>query len=847
MIPLNLNANKSKFFTKSDNGSIFPISPLLCSEIIVQYSDLQHMRIFKDSNCCYVYDKSQGIYVKFSLDYLKTLLRKLLKETKYENLYSYSYVTKVFNNLTIGSLSFPGFPSFDKGYVVFNNGILHLSSQFFTDHNPALFLSSKLPFDFDPEATCPLFNQFLLEICSGYLDRTQFLKAWMNVILYQRVSFQVFFVMVGPGASGKSTLATLATALTGKEATVTTSLRSLHKDPFELTNLGGKKLILLSDSERYQGDLQILKQIVGCDSLQGRIKFVQGSQEVTPEGIITVISNSPLVSKDNSNALTRRMRTFRTDKIFTERIPYLYYKDPVWLGRLSEELPGIFNEINSLSENQVYDLVVHMDKNVKSLHLIQDEHNQYINHLLHWVQEEITQGQGIYIGYKPPKSYKSLLDDTSRKNLYPAYISWCERKNIPYENHIKFTYDLLDILAQEGYKCEKVRRSKGMFVTGIDLREDVLDRDYLLGSQNENLQDIKPEELYQGYMKLLGSTELKQVINQETKESISEEIAIKITDEITKETKINTKEYYEKMLEQVKRGKDIINNFGIVPYSYKPLGVSPRIVPVNYGKTINGVKRYLREYAYILAGERCRALGYDIELVDVDLKSCYTSILLGLYPHYLKKIQDVIEKEGLWKHIEGEFKKRGKSEFYNKDSVKICTYSSFFQGGNKAMMEGIMDHHRKSLGMTPSQFRESSLYEEFHEKARGVVGEMQNSDIVLTMRELSTRVKEEYLGKEMKGPTGHSYKVTEESFKTAYPNLLQSYEFMLISQSVMGTLKRYNSVELIGHYHDGVVLAVPLDQKERVLESLQEELNKVRIKLGLSYKLDFEVKTVFRI
>jgi phage/plasmid-associated DNA primase len=839
MIPLDLNLKRNKFYTKSLEGSIFPITPLLCSELLTKHSDLKHMRIFKDSSCCYVYDKSLGIYVKFSLDYLKTIIRKLLEETNMEKIYSYYYVTKVFNNLSIGPLSFPGSPSFDKGFIVFQNGTLHIPSRSFSSHSPDHFLNTSLPFIYDPNATSPLFNSFLLEVSSGHFDRVNFLKSWLNVIVFQKIFFQVFFVIVGPGASGKSTLAALATALAGKEGTITTSLRSLHHDPFELTNLSGKKLILLSDSERYQGDLQIIKQIVGCDSLQGRTKFIQGSQEVIPEGIVTVVSNSPLSSKDNSNALTRRMRSFSTEKIFIERVPFLIFKDGSWVGVLSGELPGIFNEVYNMDEDTVYQNIVHMAQTVKSLEVLQIDQNQYINHLLHWVQEEVTLGPGAYIGYKPMKNYRNLLDDTSRRNLYPAYISWCERKNIPFDNHQRFTYDIVLTLTQEGYVCEKIRKSKGMYITGVTLKDEICDRDYLLGSQTE-----LETELYKEYMKILETSELKETLNKAIKGSLSEEIAIKLTNELTKETKINSEKFYGKMFSQFKRGIDIINNHGIVPYSYKSLGVSPRIIPTNYGKSINGVKRNLREYAYGLAVEKC---GLEVELIDVDLKSCYTSILLGLYPHYLSKIQKVIEKEGLWKYIEGEFKKRGKSEYFNKDSVKICTYSSFFQGGNRAMMEGILDNNRRNLGLTPSEFKESSFYEEYHEKARGVVGEMQNSDIVLTMRELSTQIKEEFLGKEMKGPTGHTYMVTEETFKTAYPNYLQSYEFSLISKSVLGTIERYKMVELIGHYHDGVVLAVPAEKREIILETLQNELNKVRLNFKLSYKLEFELKAVYRV
>jgi phage/plasmid-associated DNA primase len=58
------------------------------------------------------------------------------------------------------------------------------------------------------------------------------------------------------------------------------------------------------------GDLSVLKQIVSEDALRGRVKSIQGKLEINVEGTVVLISNFPLVSKDTSNAIHRRLRTF---------------------------------------------------------------------------------------------------------------------------------------------------------------------------------------------------------------------------------------------------------------------------------------------------------------------------------------------------------------------------------------------------------------------------------------------------------------------------------------------------------------------------------------------------------
>ena len=60
-----------------------------------------------------------------------------------------------------------------------------------------------------------------------------------------------------------------AIAFIGKESAITTSLKVLNSDRFEITNLVGKKLISIVDSTFYKGDVSVLKMLTGGDSLMG--------------------------------------------------------------------------------------------------------------------------------------------------------------------------------------------------------------------------------------------------------------------------------------------------------------------------------------------------------------------------------------------------------------------------------------------------------------------------------------------------------------------------------------------------------------------------------------------------
>ncbi len=94
------------------------------------------------------------------------------------------------------------------------------------------------------------------------------------------------------------------------------------------------------------------------------------------------------------------------------------------------------------------------------------------------------------------------------------------------------------------------------------------------------------------------------------------------------------------------------------------MGVSPRLLPVAYVQSINNSKRALRHQAYQQLGQFLYERG--LVLLDLDLTSGYTSILLGLYPQDLEAIQRAIEGPGLWKYIQSEFIRNGKGDDVHK-------------------------------------------------------------------------------------------------------------------------------------------------------------------------------------
>lgn len=404
---------------------------------------------------------------------------------------------------------------------------------------------------------------------------------------------------------------------------------------------------------------------------------------------------------------------------------------------------------------------------------------------------------------------------------------------------------------------KKKQTKDGVFLIGIVLKEWVFNRDSLYGgplsieapkeervpsNTRKKLSETRVAEvLYDQYFSLLKATKKKKFLNKEIKRKrLNKQEIIQI---YLKETKISkpSKVYLDRLDKVIDRNLMKLEAHGGIPYRYKHMGTSPRILPVRYGNTINNTKRIVRNKVY----EQMASVLTDSVIIDYDLKSCYTSILLGLYPSPLEEIQKAIETKGLWAHVEDEFKQNEVHHHWNKPAVKICVYSSFFLGGNKAMMNGILESFRNDIGISQSEFRDLDVYEGLYEQASQVVKVMQNSSIITDFRDVAQQIKEENMNDYLIGPTGHKYLVNDHTFISAYPNYLQSYEFFLLSSTTLSLLSKFKQCEVIGHYHDGNTLLVPRDLQEEVNIFFIKEVERFGNELGLQYKQGLEIKKVY--
>lgn len=859
---LYLNATKTDFWDH-DKRKSNRCSPRESAKILLAKSSLEFSKFFIEFDVYCIYDDDIHVYVEYTKIGFVLIVAQILELADHPSLTDYDYVKKVVDNLGLNKkYAKLGYPSASTNFLVFNNCMYDIQHKCTREFDKQELIFSYLPFEYNGNTSMPVFLGYLKDFCAGYTDRVEFVRCFLFIVIHGPGPLQLFFHFYGAGGSGKSTLANIAQCLAGKKSCITTSLKKISQDQFEAINLANRKLIIISENEKWSEDTSVLKNISGGDTLAGRKKHVQGSFEVIISGVLAIFNNSKFNTRDDTGAIERRIKPFRADAKIKEKKDLLRYSiRDGWVGDLVEEIPAILNWINDRDKKDVYTFMGDITKSVPSFSSEYEQNKVTFNPVLSWIQDEIVPGKGLYLGMKSKSTVRDDIDAKQRRTLYPAYQRWCDRQGFKPISRMKFASSIEMYLDQLGIKATLKRKGAGQFLTNIDLHEKVFLLDYQAGSPMwyegrevitdngspgyvQNTDSFHPAiggNLREKYIDKLKTSPLKVALNKVCVENMTDSIIPELLNTFSSATLLKDKTYLDSVNKQITDGVHNIREHGGIPYKWKGCGNSPRLIPEKYGKSINFTKRVVRDKSYQIMGKEANKLGYTI--VDVDITSCYLGVLLGLRAAELNTIVLMVETSNIWKEIEKQFTQVGKGHMYNKAAVKVCVYASYFLGGSKAMRVGIHENIRKEAGLVPKDYKNSSYYEDSDKIADDVITVMRTSEIIAQLKDTSITLHKAYVGGIITGPTGDSWIVTEHNWRNVYPNYLISFEIALLGKSTLNVIEKYPSVEIIGHYHDGCVLIIPTDEYDSIIKYHQDQIAKVGNDLGLQYTQKLEVKT----
>ena len=230
----------------------------------------------------------------------------------------------------------------DKTTINCLNGELSWTGETWTlqGHCREHYRTTQIPVAYDVTATAPRFEQFLFEVFDGDQDSDEKQVLVCEAIGYTLLSstkYEKFFLLIGPGANGKSVLMDVVAELVGLPNVVAVQ-PSQFENRFQRAHLHNK--LMNSVTELAQGaeihDAQ-LKAIVSGEITTAEHKH-KPPFDFQPYSTCWFGSNHMPHTRDFSDALFRRAVILPFNRVFSESEQDKNLKD-----KLKTELPGILN------------------------------------------------------------------------------------------------------------------------------------------------------------------------------------------------------------------------------------------------------------------------------------------------------------------------------------------------------------------------------------------------------------------------------------------------------------------------------------------------------------------------
>jgi putative DNA primase/helicase len=197
-----------------------------------------------------------------------------------------------------------------------------------------------VPVAFDPAAKCPRWKSCLREVCGGDRDLIRYLRRAVGYTLTANTDEQVFFMINGPGGTGKGAFVNTIREMLGElgQNTPFATFLAKHFEPIpaDLAALKGARMVVASESNpNQQIDEAKIKAFTGGDPITARFLY-QNFFTFKPTGKLWLVTNDLPQVRSTSDAFWRRARVIPFPiKVAKRRV------DKQLGEKLRAELPGI--------------------------------------------------------------------------------------------------------------------------------------------------------------------------------------------------------------------------------------------------------------------------------------------------------------------------------------------------------------------------------------------------------------------------------------------------------------------------------------------------------------------------
>ena len=222
-------------------------------------------------------------------------------------------------------------------YLTLQNGLYKLGEGRLIVHTPDVFTTNLLPYNFDPNATCTRFIQFLNEIFLNDQEKINFIQEAVGYAFHQSLPTPAIFFLLGEGSNGKSVFINTITKLVGEKNACNISFNKLS-DEYYILELFQKMINISGETPlSKQINTDLIKAVVAGDWVTGREPYKQPMKFRPYAKHYLAMNKAPNIT-DPSHGMWRRIMVIDFPRIITEE-----EMDRELEMKLAQELSGIFN------------------------------------------------------------------------------------------------------------------------------------------------------------------------------------------------------------------------------------------------------------------------------------------------------------------------------------------------------------------------------------------------------------------------------------------------------------------------------------------------------------------------
>jgi len=327
------------------------------------------------------------------------------------------------------------------------------------DHSPEYNFVARLETEYDPEAECPRWREFVSDSVETEADAKK-LQEFAGYLLWRwEIPFHKALFMVGPTASGKSTFLDTIRSMLGNDCTTSLTPQQMTAERFGGAELYGSWANIRNDiPNTLIENTGQFKEIVGGDPIKAEEKY-QDPFFFRPTTKHMFSANELPDAETDDDAFYRRILLVP----FPSTVPRSQ-RDPRLPEKLQQELPGILNWALEGLQRLMQQRKFTGDRSPTETQETWDKWGSSVERFEKLCVEESN-------------------ESIPKGRLYRIYIEFCEEEAIPAETQHAFTRTLKSEGYTDGKEYHKSEGGQVRVFENIELTgrgkelADQLDRD----------------------------------------------------------------------------------------------------------------------------------------------------------------------------------------------------------------------------------------------------------------------------------------------------------------------------------------------------------------------------------